>query len=120
MTNTKKAIQSLCILFIFLVINGCQNPPSAQPRTRTETYSTTFPQHERYRSDFDFLEIGISYEEVLDHVGKEDIDIGSGSYIMEYNLADGSKVYLQFISLNSLERAYIVYSDGQIEDIIEP
>ncbi len=81
--------------------------------------STTIPR-ERQRDDFDFLEKGISYETVVDRIGKEDRDIGSGSYILEYKLADGSRVYLQFVSLESLERAYIVYDNGQVQDIVDP
>lgn len=108
------------MLFIILILSSCLPSTSTQPVIKATTDRTALPQYSRQISDFNFLELGISYEEVVESVGKEDVDIGSGTYILEYNLADGSKIYLQFISLDSLDRAYIVYSDGQIKNIIEP
>ena len=120
MINTKTSIQSLCILFTLFVLCACKNQASDHPEMRMALTTTTVPFHERQISDFDFLEKGISYEEVVTRVGKEDKDIGSGLYILEYNLANGSRVYLHFITLKCLEKAYIVHSNGQIESIIEP
>ncbi len=81
---------------------------------------TAFPHLGNQRSDFDFLVKGISYKEVVAHVGKEDRDVGSGTYILVYNLVDGSKIYLQFFTLEHLYSASIRYADGRSEFIIEP
>jgi hypothetical protein len=80
--------------------------------------STASPTSNRQLTDFNFLEYGISYEEIVKIVGKEDRDIGSGLYLLEYSLADGSNVILQFFTLESLNSAYILYNDGKTEAFV--
>lgn len=121
MTTNEKLKHVLWVILIFLfVISACQRSTSEPNETKTVPSKTNLPSYDRQRADFDFLIKGISYEEIVARIGKEDRDIGSGLYILEYNLADGSKVYLQFSSLESLDKAYIKSTDGHIENIIEP
>jgi hypothetical protein len=77
--------------------------------------STASPTSNRQLTDFNFLEYGICYEEIVKMVGKEDRDIGSGLYLLEYTLADGSYIILQFFTLESQNSAYILYDDGKTE-----
>ncbi len=74
-------------------------------------------------SDFDFLQIGMGYEEVVTRVGDSDRDAGSGTHLMVYELDDGTEIVLSFPSLSSLaavhhydpetgERELILGSDG--------
>jgi hypothetical protein len=121
MIINKKFKQGLwIILILLLVVIACQRLTSKSNETKTAMPKIELPFHERQRTDFSFLEKGISYEEIVAHLGKEDRDIGSGLYILEYNLIDGSKIYMQFRSLKSLDTASIVYVDGRAEDIIGP
>jgi hypothetical protein len=53
-------------------------------------------------ADFDFLELGMSYDEIVSRVGEADRDIGSGVHLMVYELADGTEIVLSFPSLASL------------------
>ena len=64
-------------------------------------------QQGRQLGDFDFLELGMSYDAVVAVVGEADRDVGSGVYIMAYELADGRELLLQFVSLESLDGAYV-------------
>jgi hypothetical protein len=80
--------------------------------------STASPTSNRQLTDFNFLEYGLSYDEIVKRVGKEDRDIGSGLYLLEYALADGSNVILQFFTLESLNNAYILYDDGKTEPLV--
>ncbi|PIE80796.1 MAG: hypothetical protein CSA11_07025 [Chloroflexi bacterium] len=58
-------------------------------------------------SDFDFLELGMSYEEVQAHVGSADKDIGSGLYIFVYSINDEQEILLSFSSLDNLFDAQV-------------
>lgn len=58
-------------------------------------------------SDFEFLQQGMSYEEVVEQVGEADRDIGSGVHLMVYDLQDGTQMILSFPSLETLSAAYL-------------
>jgi hypothetical protein len=107
------------ILFISLLSACCFTNKSAPTGLSAVTpISTASPTSNRQLTDFNFLEYGISYEEIVKMVGKEDRDIGSGVYLLEYSLADGSNIILQFFTLESLNNAYILYDDGKTEKLV--
>jgi len=56
-------------------------------------------------SDFDFLEKGISYSEIVKKVGKPSDNVGSGLYIFTYRLSDGRTVSISFADLDHLQDA---------------
>ena len=58
-------------------------------------------------SDFDFVELGMSYDEVVSRMGEEDRDIGSGIHLMVYELVDGTEIVLSFPSLTNLVAVHI-------------
>ena len=113
MNSIEKLKKSLWLILILLMINACQAPNCGSPEP-------TVGASERQKSDFNFLAKGMSYDEIVAHVGKEDRDIGSGLYILEYSLSDGSKVHLSFATLDSLYIASLISVDGQTEYIIKP
>ena len=69
---------------------------------RVETMPEPPGNSNRSQSDFDFLRVGMSYEEITKRVGRADSDIGSGLHIMVYQLSDGKELHLAFASLESL------------------
>ena len=58
-------------------------------------------------ANFDFLELGMSYDEVVDKVGEADRDIGSGIFLMVYQLDDGTELILSFPSLDNLTAVHL-------------
>jgi len=52
-------------------------------------------------ADFDFLELGMSYDEVVAKIGEADRDIGSGINLKVYQLEDGTELILSFPSPDS-------------------
>ncbi len=58
-------------------------------------------------SDFEFLELGMEYDEVVAKVGEADRDIGSGIHLMVYELGDGTELVMSFPSLTSLLGVYV-------------
>ena len=71
-------------------------------------------------SDFDFLEPGISREEVVSKVGEPDRIVGSGLYICQYDLIDGRKIMLSFPTPEGLGGAWIINEDGSRTDFFRP
>ena len=71
------------------------------------------------RSDLEFIREGISYDEVISRIGEPKKDIGSGVYLFEYNLDDGSQLRLGFIQLDYLFRAVIIEKDGKETNLLE-
>lgn len=61
----------------------------------------------------------MSYEDIVAQVGKPDRDVGSGVYLFQYDLIDGTHVMLQFITLDKLTGAWLVKSDGAREDLLD-
>ncbi len=72
----------------------------------------------RSLSDFDFLELGMSYEEIVNVVGEADRDVGSGLYLKVYNLEDGRQITLQFATLDALLGVFLYDPDTDQEDVI--
>jgi hypothetical protein len=72
-------------------------------------------------SDFEFLELGMEYDEVVTRVGEADRDIGSGIHLMVYELEDGTEIVLSFPSLTSLAAVHIYDPEsGDREFILGP
>jgi len=70
------------------------------------------------RSDFDFLRLGMSYQEVVARVGEADRDVGSGIHIMVYDLSDGTQLMLSFPSLDNLVAVHLYDPDRDTRDLI--
>lgn len=71
-------------------------------------------------SDFDFLEPCMSLSEIMERVGKPDRDVGSGFYIYQYDLVDGSVVTLQFGGdSRCLLAAVVTADDGITTNLLE-
>jgi hypothetical protein len=70
------------------------------------------------RSDFDFLRLGMSYQEVVSRVGEADRDVGSGIHIMVYDLNDGSQFMLSFPSLDNLMAVHLYDPDRDTRELI--
>jgi hypothetical protein len=112
------------ILLLMVLTTSCQIATTGE-KTEVETEQSTILKtlstpKARQRTDFAFLEKGMRYKEIVTHLGEADKDIGSGIYIFEYGLSDGSKIYLHFISLERLEMAAIKFPDGKEENLLYP
>lgn len=71
-------------------------------------------------SDFEFLEPCMSLNKIMERIGEPDRDIGSGFYIYQYDLADGSVVTLQFGSdPTCLQAAVLTTEDGTSVNLLE-
>jgi len=70
------------------------------------------------RSDFDFLRLGMSYQEVVDRVGEADRDVGSGIHIMVYDFSDGTQLMLSFASLDNLMAVHLYDPDRDTRELI--
>ena len=70
------------------------------------------------RSDFDFLRVGMSYQEVVDRVDEADRDVGSGIHIMVYDLSDGTQLMLSFASLDNLMAVHLYDPDRDTRELI--
>lgn len=69
-------------------------------------------------SDFEFIQLGMSYQEVVDQVGEADRDIGSGVHLMVYDLQDGMQMILSFPSLDRLSAAYLYNPESDERQLI--
>ena len=70
-------------------------------------------------SDLKFLEAGMSYDEIIAHIGSPDRETGSDVRRFEYDLQGGETLLLFFVMLDYLERGVIVEKDGD-EVVIAP
>lgn len=70
-------------------------------------------------SDFDFLEAGMSLEEIVERVGEPDRDVGSGIFLIQYDLADGRTVQLMFITPDKLVGAQVCKKDGTCRELLD-
>ncbi len=115
-----KNIKVIGLIVFISLLSACSftNKPIPTDLSTLTPISTDSPISNRQLTDFNFLENGISYDEIVKRVGKEDKDIGSGLYLLEYSLADGSNIILQFFTLESLNSAYILYEDGKTESLV--
>ncbi len=87
------------LLLVLLVACGTRSPEPAPVPCDLATFS--------------FLRIGMSFAEITERVGMPDEDIGSGVYLFQYNLTDGCKVVLQFITRDHLSKVWIVDREGE-------
>jgi hypothetical protein len=98
-------------MLLVLALSGCagnQPTPTATPQGSSRTLA-----------DFSFLQLGMSYNEVVARVGEPDRDIGSGMYVYVYTLSDGSELNLSFASLDHLLSALVYHpQDGTREFIL--
>lgn len=69
-------------------------------------------------SDFTFLKLGMTYQDVVEQVGEADRDIGSGVHLMVYDLQDGTQMILSFPSLDSLSAAYLYNPESDERQLI--
>lgn len=69
-------------------------------------------------SDFGFLTLGMSYDEINAIVGEADRDIGSGTHLLIYDLNDGTEMMLSFISLDDLLAVYRYDPKKDIREVI--
>ncbi len=70
-------------------------------------------------SDFEFLEPGMSLDEIVARVGEPNRDVGSGFYMPVYDLADGGVVGLQFGGdPNNLLIAEYRSRDGKVKVLV--
>lgn len=78
-----------------------------------------FKNRELSISDLKFLEAGMSYDEIIAHIGSPDRETGSDVRRFEYDLQGGETLLLFFVRLDYLERGVIVEKDGD-EVVIAP
>ncbi len=64
-------------------------------------------------ASFSFLKPGMSFAEITERIGMPDEDIGSGVYLFRYDLTDGCKVVMQFITRDHLNKVWIVDREGE-------
>lgn len=69
-------------------------------------------------ADFDFLELGMSYDRVISEVGEADRDIGSGIHLMVYPLQDGTELILSFPSLDNLTAVHLYDPESDVRQLI--
>jgi hypothetical protein len=55
----------------------------------------------------------MSLEEVTERVGMPHRDVGSGVYLFQYDLSDGRRLTLQFITKDELRGIWIVDNRGE-------
>ena len=70
--------------------------------------------HGKTVDDFNFLEKGMRYQDVVNRVGKADQETGSGVYAYTYELSNGNSVVLIFLQLDSLYSAHLVDASGEV------
>jgi hypothetical protein len=70
-------------------------------------------------SDFEFLEYGMSPEEIKDRVGEPTRMYGSGLPRIEYALSDGRTMVLVFDVPNELSDAYVCNEDMDCTNFFE-
>jgi hypothetical protein len=123
MLKSFKIMKAISLLILILLGTYCTVSGNGQnhgPADQRNSVRTGLPRNERQKSDFGFLKKGMSYQEIVTRVGEADRDVGSGLYVYEYALADGSRIYLSFASINKLLSANIKYPDGRSERLVGP
>jgi hypothetical protein len=99
----------ICGFASFVLLTACNGDNVTQ---------TSIAPDERKFSDFEFLKLGMSYDEVVKNVGEADQDIGSGVHLFVYELTDGTEVLLSFISLDDLQAVYRYDPKKDIREVI--
>ena len=113
----KSSLFATCILIAIIASIGYTWWTSGQIRlsetpTTAPTIAPTRTKEKLNHGDLAFLYWGISYEEVVNHIGEPDSDNGSGIYLFEYTLEDGGVLTLSFVYLDNLDHATIHETDG--------
>lgn len=70
--------------------------------------------------DFNFLAIGMSYDEIVTVVGKPEHEVGNDKYVFTYPLENGREMFLTFESLDHLSAAAVLTETGAFEVFIAP
>jgi hypothetical protein len=73
----------------------------------------------RMLSSFEFLERGMSLEEIIDRVGEPDRRLGSGILTAEYDLIDGRTVRLLILRQDEISAADVCDRDGTCTELLE-
>jgi hypothetical protein len=77
-------------------------------------------QHPNSLDDFDFLEKGMRYQTVVDHIGEPDAEVGSGVQVYAYVLENDETVLISFLN-GGLYSAQLVDKNGNIVKVlVEP
>ena len=97
-----KEIKMLVLSFLLLVLLIACRTRSPEPALSPCDLAT-----------FSFLKIGMSFAEITERIGMPDEDIGAGVYLFQYNLTDGCKVVLQFITRDHLSKVWIVNRESE-------
>src|SRR5690242_17018905 len=82
-------MKNFFITLLILVLGGCAQPSHPVSSRRTPP-ATTAGMHSLSEFQFDWPRTTVQDAEAK--VGKPDRDVGSGIYILEYRLRDGSSV----------------------------
>jgi len=101
------------LLLLGVIVTACKpgaNEIHPTPEPKLTPIATT--SSKRTLGDFDFLQLGVSYEDVVAQAGEPDRNVGSGVYLFQYDIADGQIVTLQFFSLDELTGAWI-FQEGK-------
>ena len=97
---------ALFAVFAILALGSCNGSPAGSNGVS------------RNLSDFDFLELGMSYEEIVELVGEADRDAGSGLFLKIYDLEDGRQITLQFATLDALLGVFLYDPETDREEAI--
>ena len=102
--------QGVSVALAVIVVLGCLSCLSCcQTRKR-----------ELVLADFDFLELGMSLDEITCRLGRApDRPGGSGIRMFEYDLSDGRIVVLRFISPPGVTGARVYEKDGTWTTLLE-
>lgn len=106
----KGIVRGMIVLLVLVVVGGVIYCLAS--RVETE-------QRQLRLSDFHFLELGISRDEVTRRMGEPDRIVGFGLYICQYDLVDGRRIMLSFPTPKGLGGAWIVNEDGTRTDFFE-
>jgi hypothetical protein len=79
------------LIFIPLLLVGCTGPRDSDA---TAPAALTDAQASRSIEAFRFIGPTTTVQEVIQKLGAPDRDVGSGVYIYEYRLRDGSRVWI--------------------------
>ena len=101
---------ALVLVLPLVILLACTSRPPAESEKS---------QHGLRLSDFDFLKPGMSLDEIKSKLGEPDRDIGSGVFLLQYDLVDGRTVELMFVDLDNLLGAQVRDSDGTMIDLLE-
>ena len=78
-----------------------------------------FRERRHELADFNNIEIGMSYTEIVELFGKPDRDRASGVFAPEYDLSDGNTLLLVLSSSYELAGAFIITPEYESIDYFE-